>query len=123
MSNNQINTFFLQRIEKNINENWKNKAFLQSTQDLLAKKGSELKGFNTYAAFLGLAFTHTSIIYYTKTVLSGMEKKAPQHMALCLGVGGLFGLIVGQTLGKNIQSYNYYSKLSQRVEQRIKELA
>ena len=112
----------LEKIEKDINSNWKNKLSIEKSKLALVNYKNNSKGFNLYSFMLGGAITHTAILYSKKTVLHLMESKAIPHIGICLGVGLGVGLISGQMFGKNISNSRKCSSLLAKVDERLKEI-
>ena len=115
--------YFLTKIESEIKSNWSNKSQIsKAKQSLKLFQSEKLKGFNYWAAFLGLAITHTTMIYSKKQVLHQMERKAIPHLGICFGVAIGSGLIVGQMFGSSFSNFLTYNRISKLAEDRLNGL-
>lgn len=112
----------LEKIEKDIKSNWKSKLSIENSKLALLHYKENSKGFNLYSFMLGVAFTHTAILYSKKTLLHLMESKAIPHIGICLGVGLGFGIISGQLFGKNISNSRKCNNLLSKANERLKEI-
>ena len=100
MQNISTNSYLLQKIDKTIRFNKGNRQILEKAKNDLLSLKKNMKGFNLYAFYFGIAITHTGVIYSQKVVLSELELKAPSHIGICIGVGVISGLFYGVVYGK-----------------------
>ena len=114
-------TFLLKKSEEQIYLNYSNQKKIEQIKKQLEFNKNQLKGFNTYSFILGMAFTHTFLIYSKKQVLHQMENKALQHMGICLFCGLSFGFLVGQVFGKNFSNFSYCNNLIALANKRLNE--
>lgn len=112
----------LEKFEHKLKEDWKNKAALEGIKQGALKIKGDLKGFNKTAGLFGLAVIHTSAIYSRKLVLHEFERKAIPHLAMCVGVGLAFGLVIGQIYGSNYHYYTRTSNLLKAVDNRLNDI-
>lgn len=122
MENLNNNLSYLNTLENNIRVNWNNKNLLEEYQKNLPSIKKNFGSFNLYFAFLGLAGTHTFIIYSKKLVLHQMEKKAIPHIGLCLGAGLLAGFVVGNIYGSSYKLSKKYSSVESLLNQRLSQI-
>ena len=113
---NQKDLYYIKKIEEDIKLIKINNKNLDEIKNILENKKKQLKGFNLYFAFLGLATFHLATIYSKKTVLHMFGKKAFPHIGLCLGIGVISGYMLGSIFGKNMYLYNYCKKLENNVK-------
>ena len=121
--NRNSGMYFLSKLESEIKSNWSNKEKIKEVHESLSKyRSNNLKGFNYWAGFIGLAGTHTALIYSKKQVLHQMEKAAIPHLGICFGVGIVTGLLVGQMFGSSFKNYLAAGRVDRLATQRLSYL-
>ena len=122
MSSTQNHRNYIEMIGKRVKLDWDDKEMLNTYKEDVENLKRKFGYFNRTSAFIGLALTHTYVIYTKKTILSAMEKNAWKHIRNCVGVSLISGYLVGYLYGNSVINTRKTNKLTMMIDNRLSEL-